>query len=190
MNSQKILFEKILAAKRLLLQLSIEHWLKYELFTWQWWIKFVYLAIAIFVWYKMVDRKRILEIVSYGLLVSLIATVFDNIGGTLVLWTYSIRLTPIGFSAVLDLVVLPIIYMLIFQYFPKWKPFIIVNILFSTVASFFLEPLLSLIGVYKELSWKHIYSFFLYILIAVFCKIIIDKLKYIQERNIAKFQRD
>lgn len=182
MNAQ-YLSEKILEKKMTLLNLSIEHWLNYELYTWQWWIKFVYLAIPIIIWYKLADRKRILEIVSYGLLVSLISTVLDSIGVTFVLWNYPIRLLPIGLSAVHDLVIIPITYMLIFQYYSKWKSFIIASILLAAVASYIIEPLYTLIGIYQAITWKHIYSFFIYIILAFFCKSIIDKLTKFGEKS-------
>lgn len=119
MDLQINLSEKIIELKKALFELSLQHWLRYELFTWQWWLKFIWFAIPIIILYKLLDRKRIFEIVPYGLLVSLVIVIMDNIGGSLVLWVYPIRFLPIGFFIIHDVVVLPIIYMLFYQYNSK-----------------------------------------------------------------------
>jgi hypothetical protein len=183
MNDKYALAEKIIELKRSLLQLSIQHWLNYELFTWQWWAKFIYMIVPIIIWYKLLDRKRISEIVSYGLLVSLILTILDVIGFNFVLWEYPIRSLPIGFFIINDVVFLPIVYMLFFQYYSEWKSFIVANIFLSIVGSFIVEPLYILMGTYKELTWRHTYSFFLYVFVAIFCKCIINKINYIYIKN-------
>jgi hypothetical protein len=176
------LSEKLLEAKRTLLQLSLNHWFNYELFTWQWWGKFIYLGIPMILFYKLLDRKRILEIVSYGLIISLLSTISDTTGTGFVLWEYPIRLMPIGFFAVHDLAIVPIISMLVYQFCSSWKSFIIFNVILSAIASFIIEPLYIWINIYKPIEWKHIYSFFSYLLMAVLCKLIINKLiKYYQK---------
>lgn len=158
-------------------ELSLQHWLHYEFLTWQWWGKIIYLIIPIILLYKVLDRKRALEIVSYGLIISLMSTIIDTIGVSFLLWEYPIRLLPTGFFAVHDLVVIPITTMLVYQFFPSWKSYIIINTILSAIGAFIVEPIYMILKVYHPINWPHRYSFLLYIVMVIICKLIIDKLK-------------
>jgi len=48
-----------------------------------------------FILWKLVDRRRLLEILVYGLLISTIVTVLDEVGCQLNLWEYRIDLEPL-----------------------------------------------------------------------------------------------
>jgi len=166
----------IIKTKLALAHTSLQHWLLYELFTWNWWVKITALIIAVIVWYKFANRKRINEIILYGLLVSLICLTLDIIGTYYVLWEYPIRLLPLNFSEIHDFIILPIIFMLIYQRYTHWKSFIISNIIMSFLLSFIGENIAIWLNFYKEIAWKHIYSFPIYFIIAIVCKFITNKL--------------
>lgn len=166
------------------LELSLKHWFNYEVFTWQWWGKFVYLIIPIILLYKLLDRKRIFELASYGLMISLISNVLDVIGVNFVLWTYPIRFLPTGFFAIHDLVVITITSMLVYQYCFSWKSFIVANIILSAMGAYIKDPLLTLINVYKQINWNHTYSFVLFLIMSIICKYIINILKNSYQRSL------
>lgn len=171
------LSQKLLETTEALKQLSLEHWYHYELFTWQWWLKFTYLIIPILLLIRYLDWKRSFEILSYGLIISLISTVIDIIGVNLLWWHYPIRFLPFGFFAVHDLVFIPIVALLIFQRYNSWKSFCIVNLLLAAVGAYIEEPLAAWIGIYKPLQWKHTYSFFLFFGMTLLSRFIIVKLR-------------
>ncbi|GFP74740.1 CBO0543 family protein [Clostridium fungisolvens] len=175
-SSRELLHEKVLELKRTELDLSLQHWYNYELFTWQWWIKFTYLIIPIFLFYKLLDRKRSFEILTYGLMISLMATIIDIIGCDFILWNYKIRLLPVGFFLIHDVIFIPIVSMLIFQYNSSWKAFITANIILSAIGAYIEEPIAVLINIYEPIAWKHTYSFFLFFAMTVICKYITIRL--------------
>ncbi|GFZ32054.1 hypothetical protein CSC2_25800 [Clostridium zeae] len=175
-SSRESLHEKILELKQTEFDLSLQHWYNYELFTWQWWIKFIYLIIPIFLLYKLLDRKRSFEILTYGLMISLMATVMDVVGVNFVLWRYPIRMLPVGIFLVHDLVFIPIVSMLIFQYNSNWKAFITANIVLSAIGAYIEEPIAIWINIYEPLAWKHTYSFILFLTMTVVCKYITIRL--------------
>jgi len=154
----------------------LHHWLTNESFTWNWWLKIVVLVVLIWVWVKFVDKKRLHEIVTYGLLVSLICTVFDLIGTNYVLWVYPIRVLPVEFSEIHDLVLFPVLFTLIYQRFKPWKPFIIANTILATLLSFPGEIVATWLHFYQAIHWEHIYSVPIYICIALFCKWVVSKI--------------
>jgi len=166
----------IIEAKIALAQSSLQHWLTNELFTLIWWIKIVVLVVLIWVWFKFVDKKRLHEILTYGLLVSLICLVFDSIGTSYVLWIYPIRLLPVEFSDIHDLALFPVLYTLIYQRYATWKPFIIANTILAAFLSFPGEIVATWLHYYQPITWEHIYSFPIYICIAIFCKWVVLKI--------------
>lgn len=166
--------EQVLDAQNKYMELEHLHWRKYELFTFQFWLLVAMLILPWLIWWKLVDRKRLLEILIYGLLISTIATVLDEVGCQLNLWEYRIDLEPLFPRLIaMNFAMLPVWYMLVYQYFTKWKPFIIANIISATIFTFIGEPLFVRLGIYEVIKWKHIYSFPIYIILAIIFKALV-----------------
>ncbi|MDF2985167.1 MAG: hypothetical protein K0R50_677 [Eubacterium sp.] len=161
-------FQQILDVQNQAILMQYLHWCKVELVSYQFWVLLAMLIVPWIVWIKLIDKKRIQEIFIYGLLVVTVVTFFDELGCQLNLWEYKIdiepyfpRLIPMNFS------MLPVVYMLIYQYFPKWKSFLLFNILAAVFFTFIGEPILVAIKIYVLINWKSIYSFPVYIIIAI-----------------------
>jgi hypothetical protein len=171
-------------AHSLFLQLSYNYWIQYSLFTWQWWLLVVILVVPWYFWWRMVDKRRLLEIWCYGVMTFVAVLGADAIGVAYGCWIYPIRLSP-KFPHILsvDTTVLPIVYMLIYQSFPKWTNFIMASTIMSACFAFVGEPITVWTGVYELLTWKYYYSLPLYILFAAGLKFIIETIKSIQSQN-------
>ncbi|MCT1904303.1 CBO0543 family protein [Oceanobacillus sojae] len=162
---------------------KLEYWLNENLFTLSWWILFV-TTVGIFIaWFIILDKKRIFEIVTYGFFVTATGVIGDAIGVSFMLWHYTNTLLPVSQIAEIHTVQMPIIYMLIYQYFRSWRSFLIASIINAFVFAFILEPLLVWLQIYELHQWKHIYSFFPYIMIAVIFKLVIQKFKQLDQNN-------
>lgn len=154
-----------------LVAISIKHWQKDTFNTWQWWLNVATLILPLFLWWKLVNKKELLPILIYGFFASSFAIFFDTIGETLVLWDYPYLVLPMDYILIdTDYSILPVAYMLVYQYFPMWKGFIIANVIISAIFSFLAEPLLVWLGLYELHGWKYIYSFPIYVAIAIICK--------------------
>ncbi|MDR6553111.1 CBO0543 family protein [Paenibacillus qinlingensis] len=148
-----------------------QYWLHYDLFTLQWWLLLALLIIPWVVWWRLADKKRLTDIILFGVAMSFLIFLLDHIGYELNLWVYPHKLFPtIPESSSFDLGILPVLHMLLFQYFTGWRSYVIANILMATVFAFLCEPISVWIGLYKILHWKYMYSFPLYILKAVMMK--------------------
>ncbi|HWP95830.1 MAG TPA: CBO0543 family protein [Syntrophomonadaceae bacterium] len=148
--------------------MRIQNWLGEDLFRFQWWLLVGILIIPWIVWVKMVDRTRIFELLAYGFLFSIITGLVDAIGIELGLFIYPYKLMPIVprlLPAVFGLV--PVSFMLLYQFSDSWRSFIINNIIFGAVAAFILQPIAKYLGMYQMLHWSYFYSFVVYILAAV-----------------------
>lgn len=171
MDAMNSLQNTILELQRQLVEASISYWKNYVFNTWQWWVNIGLLILPVILWWKLVDKKKLIHILFFGFLANGFAVLFDIIGETLVIWDYPYLIIPMDYILIdTDYAVLPVAYMLTYQYFLNWKGFIISNIIISGVFSFLAEPLLVWIGFYELHSWKYIYSFPIYIIIAIFCK--------------------
>ncbi|MGQ7885418.1 CBO0543 family protein [Paenibacillus sp. WC2504] len=123
----------------------------------------------------LADKKRLIDIVLFGDIMSFLIFLLDHIGCELNLWVYPHKLFPvIPESSAFDLGILPALHMLLFQFFTKWRSYLIANILMATVFAFLCEPISVWIGLYKTLHWRYIYSFPLYILKALIIKWIFE----------------
>ncbi|KPU43525.1 hypothetical protein OXPF_29660 [Oxobacter pfennigii] len=163
--------EMILKMQVQLRDASMEYWLNHVFNTWQWWLNIATLILPLILWWILADKKRLLEIIVFGFLASSFAVFFDTLGETSVLWEYPYLIIPMDYILIdTDYSVLPVAYMLAYQRFPKWKGFIIINIVISALFSFVAEPILLWMGFYETHGWKFIYSFPIYVLIAIISK--------------------
>jgi hypothetical protein len=177
-------FDQILNAQNYTIQLQVQHWLKYELFTPQACLLLVMLILPWFIWWPLVDKRRFLEIIFYGLLVCTVVTSLDEIGCQLNLWEYRYDIEPLFPRLIpMNFTILPIVYMLIYQYFPRWKPFIAVNVIVAALTAFVGEPIFAWTGIYVMLAWRHIYSFPIYIILAVVFKAVLSWVINVQQRT-------
>jgi hypothetical protein len=176
--------EQILDAQNISIQLQIQHWVKYELFTPQFWLLVGILIIPWIIWWRMVDRRRFLEIIIYGLLISTAASFLDEVGCQLNWWEYRYDIEPLFPRLIpMNFTMLPVLYMLVYQYFSEWKSFVMANIVMAALMTFVGEPLFVSTGIYVLLEWKHLYSFPIYIILALLLKLLLNWIMKVQERN-------
>jgi len=165
-------------------EMGRDNWLHKVVFTYQWWILIALTVLPIILWWRLVDRKRLFEIMTYGLLVALVTGFLDAIGVETDAWDYEYDLVPLlDVLIVYDISALPVTYMLIYQYFHAWRAFAIAHIIVSFVFAFVFEPILMWLDIYHPLKWEHIYSFWGYFILAIFLRWIMGWL--VNKRNTA-----
>lgn len=158
-----------------LLNLAKEHWrLQYQdwvnddIHKWTWWLQLAVAIIPLFFWWKIVDKKRLLEIIVFGLLINVFTIILDTIGYAMVLWDYPDRFLPaLPNIAPIDVVVVPVTYMIIYQYFHTWKSFIIAMVVMAAIYSFVAEPLMVALNLYTLVRWEYVYSFPIYLAMGI-----------------------
>jgi len=159
--------------------LSMNHWLKHDLLSLNWWILFFATILPYFIWWKLVDKNRFFEIFSYGLLCASLSMLLDVMGTEMMAWAYPDKLLPFIPPLIpADLVVIPITAMLVYQYCTRWKSFIICNIGWAVLFSYIIEPLFVLRGMFQLGEyWKHSYSFIGFLLLGSLLKLGFEQLK-------------
>lgn len=170
-------YVQVMQAIQHLHQVRTDRWLHHELFSRQWWFLVVTFLLPLGVWWKLVQKARLIEIALFTVVMAVIITILDSLGTELLLWGYPYRLVPFfPKQAEYDYSGLPVVYSLLYQYFPKWKSFSISMVVLSAVYSFVLEPIFIHLRIYKPVTWNSFYSFPIYIAIGLFVKWSIDKM--------------
>lgn len=151
-------------------------WMNYSLLSWQWWVLIIATILPWFIWYKIVDKFRFFEILTYGFYWMITSVLLDSLGTTLNLWSYPINLvfliTPLIPA---DCAVIPVTYMILYQYTKGWKTFFLGSLIISFVISFIIEPLFIYYDMLKfydsYIRWSHTKSFISFIVISLFLRI-------------------
>ena len=177
MNGQDPLLDEIMRLRIELRDMFFKHYIDRELFSPTWWLTVGLLIVPLVVWWKMADRRKFLELCVFGLLVNVAASFLDVAGSEYVLWDYPVHTLPqLSLLIPVDYVIVPVVGMMIYQRFPKWKGFLIACTVASSVMSFLGEPFAVFIGLYKLILWRYEYSFPIYILIFIAAKLLTEKL--------------
>lgn len=146
-----------------------------KVFSFQWFFLVFLLVVPWVVWWRLVKREYISEILSYGLLILAISSFLNGSGLNLLLWSYPYRLLP--FSPRIYLIsysVLPVTYMLMYQYFRTWKSFAAANVVLALVFAFILQPILRWMGMYNMINWSYFYSFVIYIVMGLGTRLLLQ----------------
>lgn len=177
-------FKEIIKLQKQLTDLEHQYWMDHVLFTFNWWLLLGIFIAPWLIWWKLVDKNRIREILLYGFVIMVLSSILDDLGIASLLWVYPYQLLQIldRLNAI-DLTTLPVMYMLIYQYFPKWKSFFMAHVLLGFFSAFVAEPILVRMNIYMPLLWKFIYSFPIYIIMAMLVKWFTDQISQIAKSN-------
>ncbi|MFC0469044.1 CBO0543 family protein [Halalkalibacter kiskunsagensis] len=169
-------FDDIRNIQQQFYDLKVEYWLTENLFTFQWWLLLLVLFIPWFIWWRFVDKKRMTQILLFGTLLMILVMMMDDLGVETQLWSYPYQLVNIMPRLIaIDQGIIIVAHMLLYQYFPKWKKFIVANTIMAIVFTFIFEPFTVWLGIYKLENWRYIYSLPIYILKAAFIKWLVDE---------------
>lgn len=162
---------EIIDIQKKLAEMRNERWYYHDLFTPQWWFLLALTILPWVIWWYLVDRTRIKQIWLNGALMTILIIHLDDIGTSLALWNYPYKLISI-FPRLnpIDVSVLPVFHMLIYQYFTKWKAFLIANIIAALLFAYAVEPFFVKIHIYQLINWKYSYSIPGYIIKAIIIK--------------------
>lgn len=183
MNLQ-VNYSDIIDAREKLMKDQEVYFLQEILFSWRWWLLIIIAIILWLIWIWLVDKTRVFTILFVGLSTSMIATHLDDIGLSLMLWAYPYGSTPyLDRLSLVDLSVLPVAYMLLYQYVKTWGKYMFVLVVLTLFAVFVAEPVFEKMQLYMMMNWKHVYSTPFYIAIGVFMKWLTDALEKVIQKN-------
>ena len=168
-------------------QMKKEYWIHHDLFSFQWWLLLFILIIPWLIWLRYVEKKRIMEIVLFGSLLMILVELMDDIGVNLHWWSYPYQLfQAIPRLTAVDNGIIIVAHMFIFQFFKKWKSFLMANLIMATIFTFICEPITVWLHIYKLDHWRYVYSLPIYILKAALVKWVVERLMTVKNKAIMK----
>ncbi|WP_378953438.1 CBO0543 family protein [Pelosinus sp. sgz500959] len=174
---------KLVQIQSVFTDMRMQQWRTDTLFTWQWWLLVALLIIPWILWFCIIDKKRLTEIVLLGMFMLATASWMDDLGTDLILWHYPFKLLPVYPQLLpINYAVLPVTYMLIYQYFRSWNSYLKALTIMALLFSFIAEPALDYLGMYKMLCWQYYYSFPIYVLLGIFFRWLVEKILAINKR--------
>lgn len=184
MNSSTPSFEEVQKARDKFSDLAYQHWLHDDLFTWKWYLLLILTFFPWIIWWKLVDKNRLPEIILFGALIMIPTYVLDNIGTDLIWWEYPDKLFQMIPPLVpADLTLVPCSMMLIYQWSKSWKSFLILNFLLSLFSTYIGETLFIWLNFYELKTWKLIYSLIFYNLGGIAIRWLVLKIFSISKRD-------
>lgn len=150
---------------RLLASQSYQHWVSQELFSFGWFVMVGVLVVVYAIWFKIVDKRRLISLLLLGSLCAVGFGLSDLIlEGFFGLWEYQIRLFPLMPAMfVISYTICPILFMMVAQYTTSWKSYLIWGSIGAAVISFGLVPLNLMLGIIKHHNFNVFYAFILVI---------------------------
>ncbi len=152
-----MLYEK----EREIARLSLERWLKDEIFSLGWFIEIGILIVVYVIWLKLLDKRRSTELLLIGSLTAVVKSINAMmLGGGLGLFDYSIRLTPVLSNVfVTSVTISPVIVMLSEQYSSSWGGFMLRSAIGFAILNFAIFPLYVRLGALNFYNWNVFYHF-------------------------------
>jgi len=146
--------------------LTYTQWKTETLFSIQWWSTVALIVISYAIWWVIVDKRRLSQILLFGSLVAVQRIVMDIIGTNVVFFSYDIRETPFFPSPFqLDFTLIAMVFMVVYQYCHTWKKYLIWTAVVTGMISFAFFPILEKLGFLK--IYKNWNVFYAYVLIFI-----------------------
>lgn len=152
--------EMIYEAKVTLHNLVVTKWLNQELFSPTWWGVIAFIAFSYILCFSLFDKRRSTQILLFGSLMAVAIYTYDSFGDSFNLWMDETRVLPLIPSPFLfDLTIVPLYYMLVYQYSPNWKRFVLWNAVAAGVCSIIYSPMIVALHIISFHNFKPIYNF-------------------------------
>ncbi|KON89925.1 hypothetical protein AF332_25945 [Sporosarcina globispora] len=163
---------------------SLEHWLNEDLFSFNWWLLLAAGILPFVIWWRLVDKGRFFEILAFGLICAIFACFLDIVGVSFLLWGYPDKLLHFIPPLVpADFVVIPISGMLIYQYFSTWKSYAAAAVGLGIMFAYIIEPLFSFWNMFVLIHWTHTNSFIGFIIFFLIVRLVMLSLKHAVEKS-------
>lgn len=171
---------------RKLAQLSYQHWLSYEIFSFGWFILIIANVIFYTIWLKLLDKSKISHLLLIGSLTAVVALISDVfLYSFFGLVEYKISLTPVEppvFSVAATIA--PILNMLVQQYISSWKGYLLWISICMAFLSFVLMPIYTLLGIIQlHNNWNYFYHFLFMVIGCSIARVIFLWIISIEQRH-------
>jgi hypothetical protein len=148
-----------------------EYWKEYSIpLSFEFWMMVALLVVPLVILFLKIDKSRLFLLGFYGFSFHTIFGYIDAYGRNIGLWAYPFPLIPPLPGIVLDASLVPITFMLVYQWTIKHKKnYYVFATLTSAVLAFIFKPLIVKLGLFKMyegIHYIHLFGFFLIVVVA------------------------
>ncbi|MBC8014489.1 MAG: hypothetical protein H7X79_01945 [Sporomusaceae bacterium] len=172
---------------RLLAYQSYQQWISGEFLSFQWFVLVGVLIVTYTIWLKLVDTRRITEILLVGSLSTVAFMVLDMVlAHYLGLWQYEISLTPIEPPVfMVSISIAPILHMLSLQYTSSWKGYLLWSGISMAFLAFILLPVYGILGIFlMHKGWNYMYHFLMMFSVSVIARGMLQWLLSLEQQHV------
>ncbi|WP_409295528.1 hypothetical protein V1498_19295 [Peribacillus sp. SCS-26] len=172
MSSSRIeQFDKIVNLRKVSNDRLIDYWQQYSDYsTWQFWLMIAMFVVPLIILVWRIDRSRALLLGFFGFSFHMVFAYTDMFGMIRGFWHYPYQIFPHLPSISLDSALVPVIFILVFQWtIHHKKSYFLYALLTAAVLSFGLKPLLvkaGLFRLYDGITYVHLFMFYIVVVIA------------------------
>lgn len=153
-----VTLEMIYQARVTLHELILTKWLVEDVFSLRWWSMVSLVALSYLLCFNLFDKRRLSILFLFGSLLTVGASVYETIGVNYLLWVCATPIFPIiPCLFVPYLTILPVYYMLIFQYTTTWRQFSLWNLIAVSIFSLVLIPSFAHFRIVRLDNWNAVY---------------------------------
>ncbi|MGM8365699.1 CBO0543 family protein [Virgibacillus sp. W0181] len=187
MKSQQFELLKVIRGEaEKLSEYQIEYWQSFSsITTWQFWALVLILILPLIVLFIIIDKSKILLLGFFGLNYHVWFSYTNSIGVGLGLWEYPYHLIPSLPSFSLDASLVPISFMLLYQWTLHHKKNIYLYSLFlSAIFAFILKPLLvnfHFFHMFSGVNYFHLFLF--YMIFFIVSKLVTTLFVWLQKKK-------
>ncbi|MUK88648.1 hypothetical protein GMD78_09620 [Ornithinibacillus sp. L9] len=185
-KEQQEWLEKLRFLTEELTRLQNEYWWSYSGFgTWQLWAIVLLIIIPLIILFVVIDRRKILLIGFFGLSYHVWFHYLNATGIRFGLWEYPYQLLPFLPSFVLDAALIPICYMLVYQWTLNYNKniYLYAGIL-SAIFAFLMKPILVNLEFFIKVdAINYFYIFLIYYGIFLVAKGITSLFLHLQQKE-------
>ena len=140
---------------------SYQHWVSFELFSFNWFILIIVNIIFYGIWLKLLDKRKLNHLLLIGSLSAVGYLIGDNVlFGFFGVAEYKVSLTPFMPSLfIISVTLSPVIIMLAEQYMSSWSGYFLWISIGMGFLAFVILPIYYQLGIFQLHNWKYLYQF-------------------------------
>jgi hypothetical protein len=163
----------------------ISYWKDNEIYlSFEFWLMVTFLVVPLIILFFKIDKSKLFFLGFYGYSFHMLFAYTDAFGRNMGYWNYPFPIFPILPGLALDTSLIPIIFILVYQYTLNHKKnYYVYTIIVAAIISFGFKPMLVGMGMfrmYKEINYLHL--FISYTIVIILAKVIVDVFLWVEKR--------